>query len=220
MTITSHFQRPPVFEGPPGEQLIRLLESGYRPLTAADLMRRRLENVDPNSAAYDFWWRDHFVLGDALAYGRDGRVKVVSAPAAWWRIASERPLVFGSLPLLAYEYTQLPGVELDAGAAEQHGASTSLLPQQVPDNPFWQALARDPALLDDYCAAAFEAGKQQEGLNKMLGVCVTNYVFAKAGGHALQLWHASALQYCGCFMSDVDLITPRSRLAGVSWGKP
>jgi len=65
------------FNGKYIEQMPKLIAEGRTPLSASELMRRRLKVLTASQKVRAFWIEHYVDTGDAVAYHPDGRLKIV-----------------------------------------------------------------------------------------------------------------------------------------------
>ncbi len=108
-------------------------------------------------------------------------------------------------------YEQLEGVEFTREQVVNY-VDRQLTSRDAKNNPIWQALARDPKLLNDYVDAVFSEAKQQFGYKKNMGVYVDNAQNVPSG----RLWVVDRLGGYSDAGGRANLVIDDGRLVGVA----
>jgi len=141
------------FYGKNVEQMPALIADGRVPISAAQLMQKRLNVRNAEAESKSAWMDNYFDTGDAIAYHPDGRVKVVLDSQTLREMTPESKRNGGALVLGEDVYKALQGIEFKKGKLGNTGNWMSKA--DVKAHPVWKALARDQALLNDYADYIF-----------------------------------------------------------------
>lgn len=171
------------FEGKNVDQMPNLIANGMTPLSVSGLMQRRLHSQYGSSAVRDSLMHNYFDTGDGVAYHPDGRIKIVPDARPLREMNSESKLVNGALALPYGMYEKLEGQEFTRKDIKKY-VGDAISSKDAKSNPLWQALARDPKLLNEYVDLIFAQAKQQFQYDKNMGV----YVSDAPESPAMRLW--------------------------------
>ncbi len=187
---------------PNNEQMPLLIVDGRAPLSAAGLMKRRLEVLEqlrnaPENVrkAYETvmlsWWDNYFDTGDGAVRHSDGRLKVVPDAQYLRSLSPETPLVDGAVPLSDDVYRGLEGEEFSPDEVGRF-FNKSLSKREAKEHPGWLALARDDkALLGEFVDVTFAQAETRFNYDgKMMGVYHQSVPGEDAAG---RLWFVSGL---------------------------
>ena len=179
-----------------------LIGEGRSPLSAAGLMKRRLEvleqlknapeNMKETYKAVMFsWWDNYFDTGDGAVRHSDGRLKVVPDAPYLRSWSPETQLVDGAVPLSDDVYKGLEGEEFSAEQVERF-FNKALSRRAAREHPGRLALARgDKALLGEFVDAAFAQAKERFKYDgDMMGVY---HLVVPSEGAAGRLWFVARL---------------------------
>jgi hypothetical protein len=119
------------------------------PLSVSDIMLAKISAVNAEDAVKSAWFNNYLDTGDGIADHPDGRSKLVLDSQHLRNLTSDTPLIDGALPLEDGVYETLPGLEFSKEDKEKY-FGRAFISKLVKSNPFWQALARDSALLDAF----------------------------------------------------------------------
>ena len=197
------------FYGTNKGQMPLLVKEGLVPMTVAQLMQRRVAVLD-DKALKATWFYNYFDTGDAIVYHPDGKVKIVLDAQALKEMSATSELSNGALILPDGAYESLQGPEFTR--KELEGLTGKVLSQTaVRENPVWQALARDQAVLESYADAVFREAKTLYNYNENMGL----YVAAAQKQPTMRTW---CVNYIGgrSYACGSDLGDGGSRLVGVA----
>ena len=171
------------FYGRNVDQMPNLIAEGRTPLSVQGLMKRKLETQNASEAVRNSWMHNYFDTGDGVAYHPDGRIKIVPDARPLREMNSESKLVNGALVLPDGMYEKLEGQEFTRKDIQKY-VGDAITSKEAKSNPLWQALARDPKLLNEYVDLIFNQTKQQFSYGKNMGV----YVSDAPESPAMRLW--------------------------------
>jgi len=174
------------FYGANNKQMYLLIAEGRTPLSAAGLMKRRLEVLNAPEEVMQAWFGNYFDTGDGAVRNADGKLKIVP-DAKYLRILTPKTeLVNGAVPLSEEAYRSLPGEEFSKADVDKYFGE-ALGKADVKRHPGWLALARgDKSLLGDFADVTFAQAKQRFNYDgKMMGVYAPS---AGASGALGRLW--------------------------------
>ena len=203
------------FYGPSIKMMPKLIADGRVPLSAAGLMRRRLETITASADLKAAWWDNGFSLGDAIAYHPDGRVKMVLGAQALRSINPQSTPTDGALVLEDGVYESLPGTEFRRNKLGMTGKE--LIKRQVLNSPVWNVLAHeDSRLLSEYTKAVFSKTEELYDYHKNMDVYIAN----APNVPIMRPWCVDRL-YSGSMARGVDHLDDYgNRLVGVAPGAP
>ena len=179
------------FEGSNVAQMPNLIAKGMTPLSVSGLMQRRLQSKYGSESVRSSLMHNDFDTGDGIAYHPDGRIKVVSMPLK--EINPESQLVNGALVLPDGLYEKLEGQEFTRKDIKKY-VGKALTSKEAKSNPLWQALARDPKLLNEYVDLIFSQAKQQFDYDRNMGVYVRDAPYVPKDAATMQLWYVRNLR--------------------------
>ena len=202
------------------DQMPALIAEGRVPMSVSDLMQRRREvsEKDQRTGIYKFSdavrsaWNDYdFDTGDAVAYHPDGNIKIVLDAQPLREINPKSKLNNGALALPDGMYETLKGAEFTREQIKNY-VGKQLTSAGTKSNPFWQALVRDPDLLNSTVDSIFAQTKERFSYNENMGL----YVMDKPKSPELRSWIVGRLEY-GSFADGGDhLGIVIGRLVGVA----
>lgn len=178
------------------EQMPKLVEEGRIPLSVANLMQQRLENLSSSEALKTSWWNNYFDTGDGIFYHPNGDFKVVLGAQPIRDMNSDSKLSSGALVLNEDKeesieiYKSLDGVEFKRNDLDNLFGKI-LSKSAVKSHPVWNALVPDKALFNEYVDAVFSEGKNQFGYDNMMGVWISSPQDKAVG----RLWCVYDLNY-------------------------
>ncbi len=181
------------FYGKTTEQMPLLIAEGRSPLSAAGLMRKRLE-VLASGVPDDIklvWWDNYFDTGDGAVRNSDGRLKIVSDAQYLRQLSPETVLVDRAVPFSDDVYKGLVGEEFSSQQVERY-FNKPLSKSDAKTNPGWIALAMgDKSLLAEIVDATFAQAKERLGYDgKMMGIYQS---VVPSEGAAGRLWFVARL---------------------------
>ncbi|MBI2106093.1 hypothetical protein HYT56_04625 [Candidatus Woesearchaeota archaeon] len=139
-------------------QMPKLIAEGRTPMSASDLMKRRLDVRNASEAVRNSWLYNYFDTIDGIAYHPNGRAKVVLDAQPLRELTPSNRLKNGALILPSGSYEELEGQELSISDLEKYASGDWLKQREVRDNPIWQILAGDENLLKEYSDLVFSQG--------------------------------------------------------------
>lgn len=164
------------------------------PLSVSGVMQPRVCAVNAEDAVKSAWMDNYFYTGDGIAYHPDGKVKLVLDSQHLRNLKPDTALRDGALPLEDGAYESSPGLEFSRKDRERYFGQASIS-KLVKSNPFWQALARDKALLDACVDTVFAEYQRRFAPNEDLG----------------------KLELMGAFLRDEVPKSPEMRALCVDW---
>ena len=171
------------FEGRNVDKMPELIAKGMKPLSASGLMQRRLQAQYGSESVRNSLMNNYHDTGDGIAYHPDGRIKIVPDASPLREMNSKSNLVNGALVLPDGMYEKLEGHEFTRKDIQKY-VGDAITSKEAKSNPLWQALARDPKLLNEYVDLIFTQAKQQFDYDKNMGV----YVSDAPESPAMRLW--------------------------------
>ena len=151
------------FYGRNVDQMPALIAESRIPLSVAGLMQQRLRSGKQD------WKDNYFDTGDAIVYHPDGRVKIVLDSQLLRDINPKSELLNGALVLVDGVYETLQGPEFTREKLAKI-TERDLALEEVKTHPFWQTLARDGALLNEYADSMGAEMKQRFKYDSIMGV--------------------------------------------------
>ena len=203
------------FEGRNVDQMPNLIAKGMTPLSASGLMQRKLQSQYGSESVRSSLMHNYHDTGDGIAYHPDGRIKVVNDAKPLREMNSESQLVNGALVLPDGLYEKLEGQEFTRKDIQKY-VGEALTSEEAKSNPLWQALARDPKLLNAYVDLIFTQAKQQFDYNRNMGVYVRDASDVSKDAATLRLWEVGLLEGGSNADGRVTLDDVFGRLAGVA----
>ena len=182
------------FNGRNIDQMPNLIAKGMTPLSASGLMQRKLQSQYGSESVRNSLMRNYFDTGDGIAYHPDGRIKVVHDAKPLREMNSESQLVNGAFVLPDGLYEKLEGQEFTRKNIQKY-VGEALTSKEAKSNPLWQALARDPKLLNGYVDLIFTQAKQQFDYDKNMGVYVRDASDVSKDAATMRLWYVGELRY-------------------------
>jgi len=167
------------FYGRNNEQMPKLIEEGRIPLSVANLMQQKLENLSSSEALKTSWWNNYFDTGDGIFYNPNGDFKIVLGAQPIRDMNSESKLSSGALVLGENKeesikiYNSLDGVEFKRKDLNNLLGKT-LSKSAVKSHPVWNALVPDKSLFNEYVDATFSEGKERFGYDNMMGIWISS----------------------------------------------
>ncbi len=180
------------FYGRNVDKMPELITKGMIPLSAAGLMMRRLQSQYGSEPVRNSLMHNYFYTGDGLVYHPDGRIKVVPDARPLREINPKSQLVNGDLVLPDGMYEMLEGQEFTRKYIQKY-VGEALTSKEAKSNPLWQALARDPKLLNEYVDLIFAQAKQQFNHDKNMGVYVRDASDVSKDSATLRSWFVARL---------------------------
>ena len=171
------------FEGRNIDKMPELIAKGMKPLSVSGLMQRRLQAQYGSESVRNSLMNNYHDTGDGIAYHPDGRIKIVPDASPLREMDSKSNLVNGALVLPDGMYEKLEGQEFTRKDIQKY-VGDAISSKEAKINPLWQALARDPKLLNEYVDLIFAQAKQQFDYDKNMGV----YVSDAPESPAMRLW--------------------------------
>ncbi len=158
-----------VFEGAYNRQMPLLVEFGFQPLTAKDVMEHRIEAIQSNvKDEIDFWLEKYWDTVTGLAHF-NGQLIVDPNSELLLGINPESRLVRGSLPLTQEQYARLSR-EHEVIERAKVISDRRLTKEQAKEHPIWLELAQgDKALLREYADLVFAKAKEVYGHDENMG---------------------------------------------------
>ena len=195
MEIIQHTQSPDfrVFEGPIYQAMPKLIEAGYVPASAAQIMRHLLgvkldrDPLRPFGQPYD--------SGDAIIYYPNGRVNDRKVKLVWdsRHLCEFTPkselcsIADGALVLPDSAWKAIDGEVLSITCLREYCAGKWLSQREALNNRVWQWLARDDKhLLKEYADRVFSITKSRYHADEAMALYLQRYPSGFAP--ALQLW--------------------------------
>ena len=175
------------FEGRNVDKMPELIAKGMTPLSAAGLMKRRLQSQYGSESVRNSLMHNYFDTGDGIVYHPDGRIKVVHDARPLKEINPKSQLVNGNLVLPDGLYEKLEGHEFTRKGIQKY-VGEELTSKDAKSNPLWWALARDPKLLNDYVDLIFAQAKPQFDYDKNMGVYVRDDSDVSKDAATLRPW--------------------------------
>ncbi len=173
------------------DQMPALIAEGRVPMSVNGLMQRRLEVQDKGRFSDEVrsaWHDNYFDTGDGVVYHPDGRIKVVHDAKFLRELNPQSKLNNGALVLPDGTYDSLAGQEFTREEISKY-VERSLSSKEAKSNPLWQALARDPNLLNDYVDFVFaEKTKRRFSYDQNMGLYVADKPKDEQGRSWYVLW--------------------------------
>jgi len=166
------------------DEMPRLIQQGYQPISIAQIMQRRLNVLGSIPEVKDAWWMNYFDSGDAVVYHPDGKIKIVlDSPLARKlnpdiTLSDGTPdsvLPYGALILPDGMYEQVQGEEFSKDVVEKYTYAEQPTVRKVKHNPIWRALARDQNLLAEYAKATFKEAKPEYNTDTKMEILISSY---------------------------------------------
>lgn len=161
------------------EDMSELIAGSRTPLSAPDLMRRRLEVLTASVQVRESWWNETFEVAE-IAYHPNGCIKVnpciiVLRGLAPGRVYNrERTLIMEYDAFEQFEGYKIPRID-ELVSFDSCFDFVNWTIEKVLNSAFWDALADgDRALLKDYAGAVFARVQNLYGGNKAMNVSVTD----------------------------------------------
>jgi len=191
------------------EQMPQLLRDGRKPMTTADIMRRRLEVAESDAQLRSAWLDNYFDTSDAVLYHPDGNIKIVRDAQPLVTINTQSDIRAGALVITSDAYRSLSGPEF---ARQDLITDTPLSKAEARASPIWQALAGDDhSLLNAYIDLAFSDAKRRFGYTENMGV----YLGLAQATPTLRAWFVSRIGDGSVLRGVNDLDYLSARLIGV-----
>ena len=203
------------FNGRNVDKMPELIAKGMTPLSVSGLMRRILQSQYGSEYVRNALMHNHHDTGDGIAYHPDGRIKVVHDAKPLREMNSESQLVNGALVLPDGLYENLEGQEFTRKNIQRY-VGEALTSKEAKSNPLWQALARDPKLLNEYVDLIFSQAKQQFDYDKNMGVYVRDASDVSKDAATMRPWFVGELRFRSVALGGDDLDDSYGRLVGVA----
>ncbi len=168
------------FNGQVNTQMRKLIREGRTPLSVAQIMQCRLEVLTSNSdEVKHYWLNDYFDTGDGIFYHPDGRAKIVLGAEPIRNMTSKSKFYKDYLALgndrefSIAVYNSLDGTEFDVtsiGLRRQIIKSSSK--RDIKNNPVWNALVPNKALLSEYVNEFFGRCEDDFDYRDMMGIFI------------------------------------------------
>jgi len=203
------------FEGRNVDKMPELIAKGMKPLSVSGLMQRRLQAQYGSESVRNSLMNNYHDTGDGIAYHPDGRIKIVPDANPLREMNSESRLVNGALVLPDGMYEKLEGHEFTRKDIQKY-VGDAITSKDAKSNPLWQALARDPKLLNEYVDLIFAQAKQQFDYDKNMGVYVRDASDVSKDAATMRLLFVGLLEYGSFANGRDDLGYSDGRLVGVA----
>jgi hypothetical protein len=191
------------FEGRNVDKMQELIAKGMTPLSVSGLMQRRLQAQYGSESVRNSLMNNYHDTGDGIAYHPDGRIKIVPDANPLREMNPESRLVNGALVLPDGMYEKLEGHEFTRKDIQKY-VGDSISSKDAKSNPLWQALARDPKLLNEYVDLIFAQAKQQFDYDKNMGVYVKDASDVPKDAATMRPWFVGRLEdRSGAYGGDV-----------------
>ena len=200
------------------DKMPELIAKGMAPLSAAGLMQRRLQSQYGSESVRNSLMNNYFDTGDGIVYHPDGSKMIIVPDARPLReINPKSQLVNGALVLEdgMYEKLRSQGHEFTRKDIQKY-VGEALTSKEAKSNPLWQALARDPKLLNEYVDLIFAQAKQQFDYDKNMGVYVRDASDVSKDSATLRPWCVGGLRDWSNAVGRSDLDDSDGRLVGVA----
>jgi len=192
------------------EQMPQLLRDGRKPMTTADIMRRRLEVAESDAELRSAWLDNYFDTSDAVLYHPDGNIKIMRDAQPLLTINAESDIRAGALVIDTDAYRSLSGREF---GRNDFLSNTPLTKEQVLASPVWTALAGDDqSLLNAYTDLVFRDAKQRFGNTENMGV----YLGSAQATPRVRAWYVNGIDVRSVLSGCNILGNGITRLVGVA----
>ena len=192
------------------DQMPVLISEGRRPMSVADIMRRRLEVANSTPDVRAAWMDNFFDTSDGIAYHSNGEAKIVLDSTALRTITAQDTFTHGALGIDAATYDALPGKEIRTVSLT---TATPLTKRAVMNSPIWNALARDDkALLREYTNLVFADAKQRFGYERNMGI----FLSPTPATPYLLAWFVNRIDNRSELNASCGLDSNSTRLVGVA----
>ena len=192
-----------------------LIAKGMTPLSVSGLMQRRLQAQYGSESVRNSLMNNYHDTGDGIAYHPDGRIKIVPDASPLREMNPESRLVNGALVLPDGMYEKLEGQEFTRKDIQKY-VGDAITSKEAKINPLWQALARDPKLLNEYVDLIFAQAKQQFDYDKNMGVYVRDTSDVSKDVATMRSWYVSRLEVRSNANGRYGLDDSDGRLVGVA----
>ena len=197
------------FYGTNKGQMPLLIKAGLVPMNVAQLMQRRVAVLSDEALKAAFW-NNYFDTGDAVAY-KDDKVKIVLDAQPLREMNARSELSNGALILPDGMYETLQGQEFIRKELKE--LTGKVLSQTAArENPLWQVVAREQAVLDVYADAVFREGKTRYNYDENMGF----YVADAQKQPTMRALYVGSLNSRSNALGNFDLDYDNGRLVGVA----
>jgi hypothetical protein len=158
------------FHGLQDSVIAQLIAADRRPLSVAELLRRRLEVLSLSSEVEQAWWENDFVTPDAIIHNCRGLARIVTDATPITTIGPGSHYIDGALVLPKQSFETFSGPVFSHSELERY-TGEFLTRLQAKTNPIWRALvAEDHSLLRAYVDAVFGRLESAYNTNHAMGV--------------------------------------------------